>query len=88
MACARLSSNCFGDWYTRNGLSLKDRELVTFCLLVAQGGCESQVIAHAKGNMNLGNDREYLIKVVSQLVPYLGFPRCLNGIAAINKAAE
>ena len=38
--------------------------------------------------MNLGNDREYLIKVVSQLVPYLGFPRCLNGIAAINKAAE
>ncbi len=83
-----LSSNCFGDWYTRKGLSLKDRELVTFCLLVAQGGCESQVIAHAKGNMNLGNDREYLIKVVSQLVPYLGFPRCLNGIAAINKAAE
>ena len=83
-----LSSNCFGDWYTREGLSLKDRELVTFCLLGAQGGCESQLTAHAKGNMNLGNDRDYLIKVVSQLVPYLGFPRCLNAITCINKAAE
>lgn len=83
-----LSSNCFGDWYTRKGLSLADRELVTFCLLAAQGGCETQLTAHAKGNMNLGNDRDYLIKVVSQLVPYLGFPRCLNAITCINKAAE
>ena len=83
-----LSSNCFGDWYTRNGLSLADRELVTFCLLAAQGGCEAQLAAHAKGNMNLGNDRAFLIKVVSQLVPYLGFPRCLNAINCVNKAAE
>lgn len=81
-----LSSNCFGDWYTRGGLGLADRELVTFCLIAAQGGCENQLIAHAKGNMNLGNDRAYLIKVVSQLVPYLGFPRCLNAIACIEKA--
>ena len=83
-----LSSNCFGDWYTREGLSLKDRELVTLCLLTAQGGCEAQLAAHAKGNMNLGMDRAFLIKVVSQLVPYLGFPRCLNAISCINKAAE
>lgn len=83
-----LSSNCFGDWYTRGGLDLADRELLTFCLLVAQGGCEPQAIAHAKGNFNLGNDREKLIKVVSQLVPYIGFPRCLNGLTCIDKAAE
>lgn len=83
-----LSSNCFGDWYSREGLSLADRELVTFCLLTAQGGCESQLTSHAKGNMNLGNGRDYLIKVVSQLVPYLGFPRCLNAINCVNKAAE
>lgn len=38
--------------------------------------------------MNLGMDRAFLIKVVSQLVPYLGFPRCLNAISCINKAAE
>lgn len=33
------------------------------CLLMAQGGCESQLTAHAKGNMNLGNTKEFLIKV-------------------------
>ena len=83
-----LSGNCFGDYYTRKGLDLKQRELITFCYIVAQGGCEPQLIAHAKGNMNLGNDKEFLMKVVSQCLPYIGYPRSLNAIACINKAAE
>lgn len=83
-----LAANCFGDYYTRGGLDLKQRELITFCLLAAQGGCEPQLTAHAKGNMNLGNDREFLIRVVSQCLPYIGYPRSLNAINCINKAAE
>ena len=83
-----LAANCFGDYYTRTGLDLKQREMVTFCYLAAQGGCEPQLTAHAKGNMNLGNDREFLTKVVSQCLPYIGYPRSLNAIACINKAAE
>ena len=38
--------------------------------------------------MNLGNDREFLMKVVSQCLPYIGYPRSLNAAACINKAAE
>lgn len=83
-----LAANCFGDYYTRGGLDLKQRELITFCFLAAQGGCEPQLTAHAKGNMNLGNDREFLIRVVSQCLPYIGYPRSLNAINCINKAAE
>ena len=83
-----LADNCFGDWYTRGGLDLAERELITFCFLAAQGGCEPQLAAHAGGNMNLGNDRAFLVKVVSQLVPYLGYPRCLNALACVNDAAE
>lgn len=82
-----LASNCFGDYYTRKGLDLKQREMITFCFLSAQGGCEPQLIAHAKGNMNLGNDKEFLTKVVSQCLPYIGYPRSLNAINCINKAA-
>lgn len=82
-----LADNCFGDWYTRGGLDLAERELITFCFLAAQGGCEPQLAAHARGNMNLGNDRAFLVKVVSQLVPYLGYPRCLNALACVNDAA-
>lgn len=83
-----LASNCFGDYYTRNGLDLGERELITFCFLMAQGGCEPQLIAHAKGNMNMGNDKNFLIKFVSQCLPYIGYPRSLNAIDCINKATE
>lgn len=82
-----LAANCFGDYYTRTGLDLKQRELITFCFLAAQGGCEPQLTAHAKGNMNLGNDKDFLLKVVSQCVPYIGYPRSLNAVTCIQKAA-
>ena len=83
-----LAANCFGDYYTRRGLDLKEREMITFCFLAAQGGCEPQLIGHAKGNMNLGNDRAFLVKVVSQCLPYIGYPRSLNAITCIQKAAD
>ena len=81
-----LAANCFGDYYTRGGLDLKQRELITFCFLAAQGGCEPQLAAHAKGNINLGNDKDFLIRVVSQCLPYIGYPRSLNAVACVNKA--
>ena len=83
-----LAANCFGDYYTRKGLNLSERELITFCFLMAQGGCEPQLIAHAKGNINMGNDKDFLTKVVSQCLPYIGYPRSLNAISCINKAVE
>lgn len=83
-----LAANCFGDYYTRTGLDLAQRELITFCFLAAQGGCEPQLTAHAKGNMNMGNDKEFLMRVVSQCLPYIGYPRSLNAITCINRAAE
>lgn len=83
-----LAANCFGDYYTRTGLDLRQRELITFCFLAAQGGCEPQLISHAQGNINMGNDKEYLIKVISQCIPYIGYPRSLNARTCVDKAAE
>jgi 4-carboxymuconolactone decarboxylase len=83
-----LAANCFGDYYTRKGLDLKQREMITFCFLAALGGCEPQLTSHAAGNMNLGNDKAFLIKVTSQCLPYIGYPRSLNAITCIHKAAE
>ena len=83
-----LADNCFGDYYTRKGLDLRERELITFCFLAAQGGCEPQLIAHAGGNLNMGNDRLFLYQIVSQCLPYIGYPRSLNALTCIDKAAE
>lgn len=62
--------------------------MITFCFLMAQGGCEPQLIAHAKGNINPGNDKDFLTCVVSQCLPYIGYPRSLNAISCIGKATE
>lgn len=83
---AWLTDACFGDYYTRGGLTLAQREMVTFCLLVAQGGCEAQVRAHIQANLRLGNGEHFLIAVVSQCLPYIGYPRALNAIACIRAA--
>lgn len=81
-----LAGNCFGDYYTRGGLDLKQRELVTFCYISAQGGCEDQLIAHSTANMNLGNDKNFLIKIITQNIPYIGYPRSLNALKCVNTA--
>lgn len=83
-----LSDNCFGDYYTRGGLDYKQREMITFCFLMAQGGCESQLTSHAQANMRIGNGREFLVKVVSQCLPYIGYPRSLNALRCVNEAAK
>lgn len=83
-----LADNCFGDYYTRTGLDYKQREMITFCYLAAQGGCEPQLTAHAAANMRIGNDKDFLIRVVSQCLPYIGYPRSLNALTCINNAAK
>ena len=82
-----LAANCFGDYYTRTGLDLKTRELLTFAMLISLGGCEPQVKGHVTGNLKAGNDRTRLIDVVTQLLPYIGYPRTLNALRVIDEAA-
>lgn len=80
-----LSANCFGDYQTRAGLDVRMRELLTFSILISLGGCESQVKGHIRGNANIGNDKSMLLAVVTQLLPYNGYPRTLNAIACLNE---
>ena len=79
-----LSSNCFGDYYTRQILNLKERELITFTALITLGYCDPQVRAHINGNLSVGNTRQDLLDAVTIALPYIGYPRTLNAIAAIN----
>jgi 4-carboxymuconolactone decarboxylase len=80
-----LSANCFGDFVTRNGLNVRKREMVTLSFLIALGGTESQIKGHIQGNANVGNSRQDLINLVTQLIPYVGYPRALNAITCLNE---
>ena len=80
-----LSANCFGDHYTRAGIDVPTRELLTFAMLVSLGGCEPQVAGHVAANLNVGNDRSMLVDILTQLLPYIGYPRTLNGLRVVNE---
>lgn len=81
-----LVDNCFGDWYTRGGLDLKQREIATFCYIVAQGGCDAQARGHAAANLSVGNAKDLLVRVISSNLPFIGYPRTLNALAALEAA--
>ena len=81
-----LSANCFGDHLTRTGIDIPARELLTFAMLVSLGGCEPQVKGHVAANLNVGNDRARLLDVLTQLIPFIGYPRTLNGLRIIDEA--
>lgn len=83
-----LADNCFGDYYTRNGLNDREREMITFCFILAQGGCENQLRGHTAGNIMAGNDKAKLYSIVEQCMPYIGYPRILNAMNIIDEVAD
>ena len=54
-------------------------------MLVSLGGCEAQVNGHVSANLHAGNDRARMIDVITQLVPFVGYPRAWNGLRAIDE---
>lgn len=83
-----LSGYCFGDFYTRNGLSLEDRELVTFAAIASLGCAEKQLQAHIEANLKIGNTRQDLIDAITVLVPYIGFPKSLNALNLVESLTK
>jgi len=83
-----LAANCFGDFYTRTGLDLKTRELLTFAMLTTLGGCEQQLAGHVAGNLSVGNDRRVLVSTATHLLPFIGYPRTLNALRVINQGTK
>ncbi|MEH2106166.1 carboxymuconolactone decarboxylase family protein [Nostoc sp.] len=82
-----LSANCFGDYYTRNGVEIRVRELITLSILIALGGVESQIKGHVQGNLNVGNSKDILLDLITQLLPWVGYPRTLNALKCLNEVA-
>lgn len=80
-----LTTFCFGDFYTRNGLSIKQRELLSLVILTALGA-EKQLSAHVVGALKAGNDNETLLAAMLQAIPYIGLPYAMTTINLIKNA--
>jgi len=72
----------FGDIYSREGLSLRDREIATIAALVALGHATPQLKVHIAAGLNVGLNRAEIVEVIMQMAVYAGFPAALNGLLA------
>lgn len=80
----------FGDIYSRDGLSLRDREIATIAALTAMGNATAQLKVHIQAGLNVGVTQDEIVEILMQMAVYAGFPAALNGLFAAKQvfAAE
>jgi alkylhydroperoxidase/carboxymuconolactone decarboxylase family protein YurZ len=79
-----VTETAFGMIWTRPGLALRDRSLVTVAQLAALGRTD-ELRAHLAGARNVGLTREELVEVLMQTAVYAGVPAAND---ALKVAAE
>lgn len=80
-----LTEVCFGDFYTREGLDLKTREILILSILVTTGNREA-LKSHIKGNLKAGNSKETIVAAIIQCLPYVGFPNTLDSLKLVKES--
>lgn len=70
----------FGDLYSRSGLDIKIKQILTITILATLGNAKPQLAFHIKCGLNLGITREEIIDIMTHLSGYAGFPAALNGV--------
>ncbi|GAA1908422.1 carboxymuconolactone decarboxylase family protein [Arthrobacter gandavensis] len=78
-----LTEFCFGDFYTRGGLTLAQRELLVLCALAAIGDTAAQLGPHGRACLQTGSSKTVVIAALVQCFPYVGFPRAAAAIRAV-----
>jgi len=78
----------YGDIYSRPGLDMKSRELITIASLTTLGYAKDQLKAHVDNALNVGCTKEEIIEVIMQMAIYAGFPAALNGLFAAKETFE
>jgi 4-carboxymuconolactone decarboxylase len=69
-----------GAVFTRPGLDIRSRELVTVCMLAAIGGSEQQMAFHIGGALRVGVKAEELVEALTLVSVCTGLPRGINAI--------
>ncbi|SRR5260221_9071526 len=78
----------FADIYSRPGLSLKTRQLLTIASLTTQGNAERQLKSHIKGALNVGCTQQEIVEAILQMAVYAGFPAAMNAMYAAKEVFQ
>ncbi|WP_331769730.1 carboxymuconolactone decarboxylase family protein (plasmid) [Embleya sp. NBC_00888] len=87
-----IVTSLFGGTYQREGLNLRDRQLINLAALTALGGVDPQLEGHVRSGLRVGLTAEEIVEVFVHLAPYIGVPKALAGLrvaaGALAAAAE
>src|SRR5829696_2402796 len=78
-----LTEFCFGDFYSRDGLSLAQRELLVLGALATLGDTSAQLGPHGRARLQVGNSKAAVVAALVHCFPYIGFPRAVAAIRAV-----
>jgi len=76
--------NLFGDIWSRPGLPIEERSLITIAALTVLGR-ENELKTHLRGAKNLGFTREKIEEIMLHLAHYGGWP---TGVAGLRNLDE
>lgn len=79
-----VQQTAFGMIWSRPGLPVRDRSMITVAMLASLGHLE-ELRAHLMGATNVGLSREELVEVLMQVAVYAGVPAA---VAAMRVAAD
>ena len=71
-----------GDIYARDGLDLRNRELVAIASLATLGNAGPQLRLHIRAATKIGVTKGEVIEILMQTAVYAGFPAALNALAS------
>ena len=78
-----IVTSLFGGTYQREGLSLRDRQLLNLAALAALGGVEPQLAGHIRTSRRIGMTATEIAEVFVHLAPYVGMPKAVAGLRLV-----
>ena len=77
----------FGGTYQREGLSLRDRQMLNMSALAAMGGTEPQLTGHIRTAVDVaGMTKAEVAECFVHLLPYIGVPKVLAAMRCMKAA--
>lgn len=77
----------YGSLYSRPGLDLKQRSLLTIGAMIASGAA-AQLDFHIQGALNAGLTPNEIVEAVMHCVSYAGFPKTLDAMFVVMKVFD
>ncbi len=78
----------FGDIYSRPGLDIKIKELITLASMATMGTAPLQVKVHINAALNLGCTEKEIIEILLQIIPSAGMVNTMNALLIAKEVFE